>query len=254
MAKVVKSAARSLDILEYFEAKREPISLKDMADHFEWPVSSVASLLKSMVQKGYLAYDRFGRTYVPTMRLATLGHWVGEALFQGDEVLDVMRELQETTGETISLGAQSDLQAQHIHVLPSRAELNVALRPGTCRPLTRSGLGILLLSARDDETIERLLRRINAEEPDLSRRQTFEEVLARVNQVREDGYVHARHTFVQGVAIVGMLLPTRRLDRIMAVSVVGPDARLATLRDSIVETLRGRLARLAPQDAPNLHI
>jgi IclR family KDG regulon transcriptional repressor len=251
MVRVVKSAARALDVLEYFESRREPLSLKEMADHFDWPVSSVAALLKSMVVKGYLAYDRFGRTYVPTMRLAPLGHWVGEVLFGGDEVLAVMRELQDMTGETISLGAQSDLQAQHIHVLQSRADLNVAFSPGSYRPLTRSGLGILLLSARDDETIEWLLRRVNAEEPDRSRRQTIKDVMARVNQAREDGYIHARHTVVQGVAFIGMLLPRRRLDRIMAVSVVGADARLATLRDSIIGVMRERLAE---PDTPELHI
>ncbi|MFC3711231.1 IclR family transcriptional regulator [Sphingoaurantiacus capsulatus] len=248
MVGVVKSAARAFDVLEYFEAVCEPLSLKQVADHFAWPVSSAAALLKSMVVKGYLDYDRFTRTYMPTMRLATLGHWVSDKLFEGDEVLAVMRELQDLTGETISLGAQSDLQAQHIHVLPSRSALTVQLRPGTCRPLLRSGLGTLLLSARTDEIIDRLVRRVNIEQPDPSKRERFDEVIARVNEVRELGHVYARHTYVQGAAIIGMLLPRPRLGRVMAINVIGPDDRLAALHGDIVATLHERLSRMTPRD------
>jgi IclR family KDG regulon transcriptional repressor len=246
MTVVVKSAARAFDILEYFESACGPLSLKQIADHFGWPVSSAAALLKSLVTKGYLDYDRFSRTYMPTMRLATLGHWVGDVLFQGDEALELMRDLHEITGETISLGAQSDLQAQHIHVLPSQASLAVQMRPGTCRPLMRSGLGSLLLSVRSDDTIERLLRRSNAEEPDRSLRPSLEVVLERVNTVRELGYVHARHTFIQGAALIGMLLPKRRVGRVMTVNVIGPDDRLAHLHDQVVATMRERIARIDP--------
>lgn len=245
MAEVVKSAARAFDILEYFESACGPLSLKQIADHFVWPVSSAAALLKSLVVKGYLDYDRFSRTYMPTMRLATLGHWVGDVLFEGSEALDLMRDLHEVTGETISLGAQSDLQAQHVHMLPSRAALTVPLLPGACRPLMRSGLGTLLLSSREDATIERLLRRANAEEPDLALRQRLDTVLARVNEVRAQGHVYARHAFIQGAALIGMLLPRRRLGRVMAINVIGPDARMAQLHDEVVATLQERIERMA---------
>jgi len=244
MSGIVKSAARAFDVLEFFEGEQIPMSLKQIAENFDWPVSSAAALLKSMVVKGYLDYDSFGRTYMPTMRLATLGNWVSNLLFAGDEILSTMRDLQDLTGETISLGVQSDLHVQHIHVLMSQAALHVALRPGTCRPLTRSGLGILLLSAREDDIVARLVWRANAEMTEPSQRVPLDVVMEQVQRARRNGYVYARHTFVQGSAIIGMLLPKPRLGRVMAISVVGPDERLAALHENIVATMRERIARL----------
>lgn len=75
-----QDCAPAVRVLEYFDEIQQPISLKDIAAHFEYPVSSASALLKSMVVMGY-RYDGYSRTYMPTMRIATLGNWVQGALF-----------------------------------------------------------------------------------------------------------------------------------------------------------------------------
>lgn len=77
---VIKTARRIFEVLEYFDEVQQPASLKDMSIHFGYPVSSASALLKSMVVMGYLDYDAYSRTYMPTMRIATLGNWVQGAL------------------------------------------------------------------------------------------------------------------------------------------------------------------------------
>jgi IclR family KDG regulon transcriptional repressor len=254
MPSVVKSAGRILDVLECFETAKTPLGLKEIAEHFGWPVSSTATLLKSLMLRGYLGYDRFERVYMPTMRLATLGNWVGTTLFGNNTVLDLMHELQDATGETITLGAQSDLYAQHIHILPSTLAIQVVLRPGTLRPLVRSGLGALLLSVRSDDVIDFLLRRSNFEEPDRKKRVRLDDLLARVETVRAQGYVHARNTFVQGAAIIGMLLPPRQSRRVMAINVIGPVDRLDAQRDCIIDTLQTGMRRIEQEAVAFPHV
>lgn len=241
MTEIVKSVGRIFDVMEHFEAVRAPMSLKDMTDHFRWPTSSTAALLKSLVMRGYLDYDRFGRSYMPTMRMATLGNWVEDALFGSSHLNELMYSLSDLTGETISLGVQSDLYAQHIHVIPAQHAMQVVLRPGTVRPLLRSGLGALLLSVRDDDTIDIIRRRCNIEDtsgPQVSQ----EDLLRRVNEIRARGYMFARNTFVNGTAIIGMLASVRPFKRLMTINVLGPTERLLERRESIVATMRAGFA------------
>jgi IclR family KDG regulon transcriptional repressor len=245
---IIKSAGRIFDVLEYFEEVRTPLTLKTISEHFGLAPSSANNILKSLVLRGYLDYDRFTRTYLPTMRMATLGHWVWNALFGEGAVLDFMETLRDEVQETVTLGVQSDLWSQHIHVLPSPRPPAPFVTPGALRPLVKSGLGYLLLSVRDDDMIEILLRRANVEEPDRSRRVALPDLLAHVNEIRAQGYAYASHQVVEGATMVGKLLPGRYQGRVMAVCVVGPTDRLDEERERIVRALEIGMAKLAADD------
>ena len=181
---------------------------------------------------GYLDYDKASRTYMPTMRVATLGHWVQDALFGDNRILPFMQHLSAVTGEMVCLGTQSDLLAQYIYVIPSSRPLDLRLRSGTVRPLAGSGLGYLLLSARSDDEIETLLRRINARKRDPSRRIALAGLMQQVNDVRRQGYVFSRN-IMPGFGLIAMLLPIalpsgsddcrRRLPRLFVLMRTGPD-------------------------------
>jgi len=246
---VIKSARRLFEVLEYFDEIQQPISLKDIAAHFEYPASSASALLKSMVVMGYLDYDSYSRTYMPTMRIATLGNWVQGALFGEGGVLALMKHMSDLAHETISIGTQSDLFMQYIHVVPSTYAIRYHLKPGTLRPLARSGIGWLLLSARSDETIERLLRRINAEEPDRKLRIALPDLMLRVKEIRKQGYVFSQHTVTPGAGVIGMLLPERRHGRILAIGVGGPVDRLQEKKRRILSELRAGIPRFVGESA-----
>jgi IclR family transcriptional regulator, KDG regulon repressor len=113
----VKSARRVFEILEYFDRERRPLGLKDVPDGLGYPGSSGSALLKSLVQLGYLDYDRERRRYFPTMRIAALGGWVHDALFGDGALTGLMNQLHRATGESVILAAQSDLHAQYVHVI-----------------------------------------------------------------------------------------------------------------------------------------
>ena len=76
----VKSAARVLEIFEYFGDERRALSLKDIVARLAYPQSSTTNLLKSLTTLGYLNYDRATRTYLPTFRVARLGQWLSATI------------------------------------------------------------------------------------------------------------------------------------------------------------------------------
>jgi DNA-binding IclR family transcriptional regulator len=239
----VKSAKRAFEILEAFSRHRRPLALKELLDELDYPASSGSALMKSLVALGYLDYDGERRTYFPTMRIAALGSWVPGTLFGDGPLLGALEDLHRETGETVILAVQSDLHAQYVHVIPSPEPLQLRVPPGTRRPLAQSGLGLVLLSAKRDPEIERLRRRINAagESAALSR----DEMMARVNAVRAQGYAFSRNAISQGVGIIGAALPNGPFGRVFAVGAAGQVERLERKEEEIVAALKTMLWRLA---------
>lgn len=238
----VKSAKRALEILEVFARHRRPLALKEILDELGYPTSSGSALLKSLVQLGYLDYDRERRTYFPTMRISVLGSWVPQALFGDGQLLPALEALAARTGETVILAVQSDLHAQYVHLVHSAEPLQARVQPGTLRPLARSGLGLVLLSGKTDAEIERLRRRINAAGE--SGGQTREELMSRVGEVRARGYAFSKNAISPGVGIIGAALPKGPFGRMSAVGVAGAVPRLEDREDAIVAELRTTVQRL----------
>ena len=239
----VKSAKRALEILEVFNRHRRPLALKEVLDETGYPTSSGSALMKSLVALGYLDYDRERRTYFPTMRIAVLGAWVPGALFGEGPLLAALEDLHGKTGETVILAVQSDLHAQYVHLVHSEEPLQFRVPPGARRPLARSGLGLVLLSAKPDAEIERLRRRINASGD--GGQQSRDELMARVNEVRARGYAFSKNAISQGVGIIGAALPKGPFGRVFAVGVAGYVPRLEDKEDQIVSELRTMIRWLA---------
>jgi DNA-binding IclR family transcriptional regulator len=222
----IKSARRVIEIMEHFDRKRCPLGLKEICEELDYPVSSGAAMLKSLMMLGYLEYDRTSRTYLPTMRIAVLGRWVADQLFSEFRMLPLMEELRERTRETIILGTQSESRAQYVHVLRSPQPLSYSAEPGSLRPLTRSGVGLVLLSTKSNEEIDALVYRSNYDEPNRGRRVPLKDVMEKVNVIRKQEYFFSRHLYTEGIGVIAIALPAAPYNRTFVIAVGGPVLRL----------------------------
>lgn len=235
---VVKTAQRVCEVFEFFQVRQRPQQLRDFVEGLGYPTSSAAALLKSLVRLGYLDYDLTTRTYLPTLRMPAMVGWVERARFGNGGVLAAMRRLHEVTQERVSLGVQSDLHAQYLYQVDSDSgQQAMPLKKGI-RPLARSGLGWLLLSAMDDEVIRHLARRINRAQPATKGRVSINELLVRAAEIRRAGFVFSKHTHVHGTGMIGVLVPREPLDRQLALGVHGPVQQLEEKQALILSELR----------------
>lgn len=76
---VIKSCGRTLQILEYMDDVKRPVTAIELVEALHYPQSSVSALLRSMVVMGFLHLNDQTRRYSPSLRVLFLGHWIDDA-------------------------------------------------------------------------------------------------------------------------------------------------------------------------------
>jgi DNA-binding IclR family transcriptional regulator len=221
MARAVKSAIRVLEVLELFDRLQREASVSEIARELGYPVSSTSVLLGNLMEQGYLRHGPDKRSYFPTPRVSLLGAWIEPMLAPGGDVLRLMQDLGEQTGETIILAAPTRDQAQYIYVVPATTTMRMHVGPGTMRPLVASGLGRVLLSAMPEDKVRLLVMR-HKEGPLAHEFPVSLAALQReLASIRAKGYSVTLRGVTPGAGLIGMLLPVR-IDRMpLAIGIGG---------------------------------
>ncbi len=151
----VKSALRTLDIVEYVVARDAPVVAQEIAGALAIPVSSLSYLLTTLVDRGYLA--RAGRRYTPgpgLERLQTRAH--GFSL--EDRVAPLVRALRLQLNETASFFVRRGWEVEALVTETSDHALRYAVQIGTRTPLHGFAAGKAILAAMPDDEVAAYLR------------------------------------------------------------------------------------------------
>lgn len=242
----VKSASRTLAILELFRDDRRPQSMSEIAAGLGCPRSSTTVLLKTLVKLGYLNYDRRSRNYFPTPKVTGLGDWVPNALFGSGKMIDAMNDLHVATGESVFLGTQNDVYLQYIQTRPSSHVLRFHIDEGTIRPITQSIAGLVLVAALPPDLLENIVRRANIAIADPAERVSLEDVTARINKIREKRYGYIEDIPFEGGATLAMMLPVLVQGQPIVLALGGASARFRGNHDRYLTALREAAGSVSP--------
>jgi IclR family acetate operon transcriptional repressor len=139
----VKSAMRTLDVIEYVVANRQGAVAQEIAGALASPVSSLSYLLGTLVERGYLA--RAGRRYLPGPGLERL-RAPQSAMTLEDRVAPLVRALRSELNETSSFMVRRGWEVESLVTEASDHALRYAVDPGTRRPLHALAAGKVLLA------------------------------------------------------------------------------------------------------------
>lgn len=245
----VKSATRAIEILELLKDARRPLAMTDVAQALGYPASSTTVLLKTLMQLGYLSFDRREKRYFPTPKVTALGDWVPAALFGAGRALEAMRDVHAATGESVSLSTANDVYMQYIQLIQSIHPMRFHVDEGALRPLTRSAGGWLLMSTLADAQIDNVVRRANIAAGDASERVTLPEIMARIRAIRRDGYAEAADIPFAGGGTIGVLLPTTLRGKPVVLALGGARDRIRDNRERYLDVLRRAAATTAEGEA-----
>jgi DNA-binding IclR family transcriptional regulator len=240
---VVKSASRTLDVLELFSTARRPLRLNQIYTLLHYPQSSTTNLLKSMVTKGYLNYNRSMRTYLPTNRVAQLGNWLYGFASGRSEYQPLLQELQRETDETVALSTQNDLFVQYIRIITPKHEFKMPPNEGAMRVLTDSSSGFAMMSRMRDAEIDKFCRYINYYQLDPHRHVDSVKIIAQISTARKLGYVYFHGHPVPDTSSIALPLGQQLHGIPMAIGVGGFRDRIEAKKQLIVDALRGVAVR-----------
>lgn len=243
MQPTVKSAVRVLEVLEFFDRVRRAATVMEIARALGYPQSSTSVLLRNLVALGYLEQDAGQRSYLPTARVTLLGSWIEPLLSPGGEVLRLMDELGEQTGETIILGVPAGEVVRYIHVVQATSAMRLHVGPGTIRPMAISGMGRLFMSAMDEARVRQIVHRYNAEVAGDENKLKFAAVRSDLASIVADGYSPSLDRLTPGAGGISMLLPVAPHGVPMAVAIGGLSKTINDGRDRFVQLMRKCIRR-----------
>jgi len=240
---VVKSAARTLQILEFFDEVRCPVNVVTVSAALGYPQSSTSALLRSLVAIGYLQYHPRARTYVPTDRVPLLGSWLNPPLFSNGALPRMLSTLAEKSGKLVVLAARNGDHAQYIHVLNAKVAADYQIHLGDLRPLARTAVGHCLLSALNDKQIKGMHHRMNAYAEDPADRVQIPQLLERVRQARTIGIAVSFGQYRQDLGMIAALLPAACSERPLVVGIGGGAEAIRAETREIVGLIRAEIVQ-----------
>jgi DNA-binding IclR family transcriptional regulator len=153
----VKSADRTIALLEYLSAAESPRSLRNVTTDLGIPRASAYALLTTLVRTGWVNTDGTGSGFQLGIRALR----AGASYVEHDDVVrraqPVMDHMSQQLGETIHLARLDGHEIVYLATCLSRHSLAVVSRPGRRLPCWATGLGKAILAHRPWEEVDALL-------------------------------------------------------------------------------------------------
>lgn len=149
----VKSAARTLDLLELVSAHRGGLTFSQVQQGLGVPKSSASALLQQLLDAGYLAYDPDARRYEPGLGMLRLA----SRFLAGSDLLGDLTDLTRTTTRTLGMTSHAAILDGTEVVYLAKSEAGPALslmnRTGVRMPAHCTAVGKALLGELDDAEV-----------------------------------------------------------------------------------------------------
>ncbi|MBU8536637.1 IclR family transcriptional regulator [Falsiroseomonas tokyonensis] len=245
----VKSAQRTLEVLELFAGTHRAATVAEVARDLGYPQSSTSILLADLARLGYLEQDSESRAYRPTLRVMLLGGWMQDRLLGEGSLLRRMERLRARHDVTVLIGMQAGARVRYILTL-RRPAAGLHMRAGMTRAIGRAAVGKALLMLKTDAEAQRILRRANAEEAEPARRVDIAAVMADLRAARQRGWLESGGAVVPGQNVIAVPLPPLAEHPPLALGLGTTAAEVDRRRDSLVAALREVQAALAREAAP----
>jgi len=236
----VKSATRTLDIIEYVVAHPRPLVAQEIATALGIPVSSLSYLLATLVDRDYLV--REGRRYSPGPGLEKL-QMHAEAYTLADRAAPLVRTLRVQLNETTSFWVREGWEVEALVTESSEQALRYAVPTGNRLPMHPLASGKALMAKLSDEQLKRYFAETERQRY-TPQTVTNEKALRKdIEQIRETGFSTTDEEFSLGIVGIGRAV-TMGGETVGALSVAIPKVRCDDAARRRIEDLLERTAGL----------
>jgi DNA-binding IclR family transcriptional regulator len=221
----VKSARRTLDILELLTAVESTLTFAEIGRALGLPVSSLSGLLHTLVDAGWLEFDRGSRAYGLGLRALEAGNSYARSRTLIDRATPVMTRIRDEIEETVQMAVRDGRHVVYIAKVDGQQALTLASEVGRRLPAHATGLGKVLLAGLPSNAVLALYRGVQLER---LTDQTITDVGALIKvlaDVRRKGWGHDDGEYTGGVRCVAAPIFDQTGTTAAALSVAAPQFR-----------------------------
>lgn len=238
----VKSAERTLDLLECLAAAPQPLNATALSEALGVPKSSMFHLVGTLVDRGYVVEAENNR-YRLGPKLGDLVRGGADEAHLAKLVQPILDDLSMVTNETCGFNVRSGDEVEVLATVSGRQALTYTMRTGDLAPLYAVSAGKAILAAMERDWFDGYLRRVTFEKFAANTIMSKERLEREVERAREEGFGVVDEEFTPGIVGTGMVV---RLggEVVGAINVVIPAARFDAMAASLVRTqLRKAVSR-----------
>jgi DNA-binding IclR family transcriptional regulator len=203
--KKVKSAERTLDLIETLASTTVPMGTGALSEALKIPKSSLFHLLGTLEDRGYVREENGGYVIGPKLTELARGHTEPRDLSR--IVAPVLQELGAAINETCSLNIQRGDNVEVVATVSGRQALNYTMQLGELAPLYAVSAGKALLATWDNDRISSYLERITFERFTPHTIQSPERLWRDIERARTEGFGFVEEEFTPGIVGLGVALP-----------------------------------------------
>jgi IclR family transcriptional regulator, KDG regulon repressor len=235
----VKSADRTLQLLELFADRMQGLTLTDVCDETGWPKSSTLGLLRTLQARSYLDFHDGTGHYRLGPRVANLGAIYLDHLDLAKVGAEVVREISRTCDETVHLAVLRNTEVLYVAKEEGGGRMRIVSMIGRTVPAHGTGVGKVLLSALDPTTFSmRFPPGQNL--PQLTERTIgdYRDFLDELAAIRARGYATDHGESTLGIECLAAPVLDARGETVAAISISVPGPRFTPeRRPHLLETL-----------------
>lgn len=243
---LVKQISNLFALMELFVRERKPLSVREIVEAMGWPRSSAFNIVETMMEHGYLYQPVPRGGYYPTTKWMELARELSESQPLPESVHQLLVELMNQTGETLSLAAAEGANVVLLDVVEPPAVIRYTANVGQRMPihLTAAGRAILSLYAPTERAAT--LERIAYERYDTRQFLTPDSVEREIQRSAQLGWFVNFGVYAEGLAGIGVPFPFR--NRRNAIVIGAPVSRVEKRTDEIGKLLREAVERFLKEN------
>lgn len=203
-ASTVKSADRTLDLLELLAQWGREMSHAEIAEALDIPKSSLTKLLRNLTDRGYLRFVADTKGYRLGDAILKLAQQSNQRRSLIECAQPVLRDITQQTSESCALSQLKGEQVEVVATVTSEQRLQSHMRLGDLAPLYAVSGGKAILAYLPDGMREEYMRAVTFQRFTKNTISSKKALLATLEDVRKNGFALSMEEYTPGIVGVGV--------------------------------------------------
>lgn len=157
MPKINRTLDRAIDILQLIHESKEPLSIKEISDAMEMPVTSTFDIIHTLLHRDYLEASENG---AKTYKIGSMAYRIGMTYVKDSDILDISKpyllELEKRINSTVFLAVKDGSQIMYVNKIEASGSIRTSASLGARRELYSTGLGKSILALYSPDEIRNI--------------------------------------------------------------------------------------------------